>query len=528
MEGWARLGIQAADTVITIRQSLAGLLRDIPNAERDYHDVISRSIEEIPDPTLPSALRTALTDLDPTQLVTHLRRLLEAGIPWMSERGIRRVALLAAPRPQFGTVRPLDPASLEGDIYWRLYLAVLGHPAQVNPEEVIPIISRLPMPIVDDLIDMGVMGQDDKPWDYRKDRHEAIYLRARLAPLSISHTDAEHLGWQESMARHAFLNGEAVTGDEVLEKLSDLYAGITDGLFDLRAALPPAQRTLLNEILEGARGGWWPEHITADRGLWRLLVEQWAASVRDDDEQRGSMASRGSELINATHSEFHAWYAFCAAYDLILAGRIDRAEKQAESLAKANDVSPSLRAEISNLLAYLAQRPDVRKHENLEKSIKLLSDIVKTSPAAEANLALIRERSVTSTNNREFWENPYFMLGVPHGDLNWNERWRELSLNYRDDIDTLSILNDAWKRISSAEKFGTPFFVLPLDPSIFNFPKERSLALLPPLQPLLRQTTTGQEDLQFIKSLSAPDLLIDFIDSQTLRTVENEKRSISP
>ncbi|MEV4372951.1 hypothetical protein AB0J71_38195 [Nonomuraea sp. NPDC049637] len=514
MEGWARLGIQATDTVIAIRQSLTWLLQDSPHAGREYHDVISRSVKEIPDATLPSALKAALIDLDPIQLVTHLRRLLEAGIPWMSERGIRRVALLAAPRPMFGTVRQLDSASLDGDIYWRLYLAVLGHPARISPEEVLPLIPELPLPIVDDLVDIGVLGQDDGPWAHRKDTYESAYLRARLVPESISRADAEHISWAENAARHAFLDGDAVMGNDLLEMLAALYTGDKVDLFALRTMLPPPQRRLINEIMDGMSVGRWPAHVTSDRELWRLLDEQWARSVQEDGGHRDSKTSRGSRLINATHGEFHAWRAFCSAYNCILDGRIDRAVQQAESLEKV-DANTDLRAEINNMLAYLAQRPDQWKDEDLEKADKLLDQVRHLHPTVEKNLDIVRNRSLISVNNRTSWENPYFILGLPHGDPAWNARWRDLSTDHRDDVEKLAACNDAWQRLHEAEKFGTPFFALPLDAATLNFPEGRSSALLPPLQPLPRRTATGQDDLQFLKSLAAPDLLIDFDDQIT-------------
>ncbi|GAA4211645.1 hypothetical protein [Microbispora amethystogenes] len=510
MEGWARLGIQAKDTVIAIRQSLTWLLQDSPEARRAYHDVISRSVEEIPDATLPSALKAALTDLDPIQLITHLRRLLEAGIPWMSERGIRRVALLAAPRPQFGTVRPLGSASLDGDIYWRLYLAVLGHPARISPEEVIPLIPKLPLPIVDDLVDIGVLGQDDGPWTYRKDTYESAYLRARLVPESITRADAEHISWAENVARHAFLDGDAVTGDDLLEILAALYAGANVDHFALRAMLPPLQRQLINDVMDGMSVGKWPEHVASDRKLWRLLDAQWARSMQEHDENRGAKTSRGSRLINATDGEFNAWRAFCATYRSILDGHIDRAVRQAESLEKADVHSDDLKAEINNMLAYLAQRPDQWKDEDLEKAETLLDRVRHLHPAVEDNLDIVHNRKLISVNNRTSWENPYFVLGLPHGDPDWNARWRDLSTDHRDDIEKLAALNDAWHRLTEAEKFGMPFFALPLDPAILEFPEGRSPALIPPLQPLPRRTETGVEDLQFLKSLAAPDLLVDF------------------
>ncbi|GGL15947.1 hypothetical protein [Planomonospora parontospora] len=510
MEGWASLGVQAADTVAAIRQALEQLLQDSRITDRNHRDVISRAVTEIPDTALPSALKAALADLDPVQLVINLHRLIEAGIPWVSDRGIRRVALLAAPRPQLGTVRPLDSTLLDGDLYWRLYLAILGHPAQIHPEETIPIISQLPLPIVDDLIDMGVIGREDEPWEHREDSQEAVYLRARLAPESISRADAEHIGWKENVARHDFLNGEPVNGDELLEKLAALYTGDTDSFFDLRTVLPPAQRSLLDEILEGARIGRWPQHVTADRGLWGLLVEQWAASVRESDEQHGSDASRGSRLINATHSEFHSWYVLCVVYNWILAGQVEWAIEQAKSLEKIKSTSPSLQVEINNLLAYLAQKPNEQRYEDLTKAEKLLSEVRDLHPSIRNNLTLVQDRRMLSMNDRTSWENPYFTLGLPHGSPDWNEQWQKLSVAYRDDIEKSSIINEALERIQAARKFGSHFFSLPLEPEIMHIPKARSGALIPPLSPLSRQTTTNQDELQFIKSLTAHLLIEDF------------------
>lgn len=433
-----------------------------------------------------------------------MARLAAAGVPWISERGLTKTILLTEARPTADATGPLPHEVWEGALHWRLYLAVLGHPAPLVVQEIAAELRQLPLSLIDDLIDTGVLGSDDQPWKQRSDPREASYLRARLVPEAVTSEEAVELRWAESVARHAYLAGAEQTGDAVLDMLIDLHRADRSRLFDLRAALPAQQRALLQDIIEGAQVGRWPDAVTADRGLWGLLTAQWTASISSD-------ATR-ARPIDPHHGDFHAWRAYCAAYERILAGDIDGAVRQTALFEGTNVSDERLSAEIDNVRAYLAMRPDEHRHEDLGRAEEFLEGIADAHADARSNLALVRKRRQIRVNDRESWENPYFVLGLRNGDAEWTPQWRELSRLHRDDVDALARVNQAWQRIRDSEQTAA-FFKVPLNDDVLDAPLHRSSALLPPLSALARRTITTADDLSFVKALAAPDLLSEFDDT---------------
>src|SRR5690606_27578862 len=116
--------------------------------------IIRAALTGPPPRVLPVAVKAALATLAPARLIAHLDRLLQAGMPWMSETGMRRVQVLAAEHPRAGEVSLPGADLLDGPAEWRIYLAALGHPARVRPDEITPVLPRLPLAVVDDLIDL--------------------------------------------------------------------------------------------------------------------------------------------------------------------------------------------------------------------------------------------------------------------------------------------------------------------------------------------------------------------------------------
>ncbi|WP_344950725.1 hypothetical protein [Actinomadura miaoliensis] len=508
-EAWGRLGVHGADTIAAIRDATWQLLEELPDADR--HPSLREAVDTLPTAEFPALVHAALADLEPFRLLSNLIRLGEAGIPWLSEQGLTKALLLAAARPSAHEIGPLPAPLLDGAVPWRLYLAVLGHPVRLSVDEIRRELEQLPLALLDDLIDSGVLGRADQPWAQRSEPLEASYLRARLLPEEVSAEEAAALEWSEAIARHAYLSGAAQTGDAVLDMLISLYSGDRSHHFELRAVLPPEQRNLLQEIMAGTQIGNWPDSITSDRGLWSLLAAQWSASL-DADKGRG-------RLINPTFSPFHTWYAYRAAYHRILDGDIDGALRQADAFTDFEPHDERAKIEITNLRAYLAMRPDEHRHEDLDRAERLLIGIAGDHPQARANLAIVQQRKAIRANDRESWENPYFVLGIPHESPEWTSRWRELSRQYRDDVKEQARVNDAWRRIQEAERTGETFFKLPSDDDFLQEHRTRSAALIPPLAPLPRRTVTGEDELDIIKRLAAPDLLTEF--DSTLRGDQN-------
>jgi hypothetical protein len=503
VEAWAHLGVQGADTITAVRDATRLLIADLPDPDR--YAVLQNAVSAPPTSDFPSVLRAALGDLEPYRLIGNLARLGAAGVPWISELGLAKTLLLAEAWPSAETIGPLPTRLWEGTVPWRLYLAVLGHPVQLGVEEIAQELERMPLTLVDDLIDGGVLGPADRPWEHRHDPLEASYLRARLVPEKVSLDEVTDLQWPEAIARHAYLAGAAETGDAVLDMLITLHQGDRSHLFELRAALPDQQRMLLQEITAGAQVGHWPKAIAADRSLWDLLAAQWTTSILQN--------KRRDRPVNPSLGAFHSWRAYCAAYERILDGDIEGAVRQADAFHATEEASDRASAEINNLRAYLALRPDERRREDLERAERLLSKISGELLQVSANLALVQRRMDIRVNDRESWENPYFVMGLAHGDPDWTARWRELSRRFRDDVDALARVNEAWKRIQDAERSGATFFKVPLDDDFLRASPTRSPVLIPPLAPLPRRTVTSEDDLRIVKTLAAADLLTEFDDT---------------
>ncbi|ADG88257.1 hypothetical protein [Thermobispora bispora] len=474
-----------------IRRALSTLLEE-GKVSADDAAIIRAALTGPPPRVLPVAVKAALATLAPARLIAHLDRLLQAGMPWMSETGMRRVQVLAAEHPRAGEVSLPGADLLDGPAEWRIYLAALGHPARVRPDEITPVLPRLPLAVVDDLIDLGVVGRDEEPWNMRGDAGERLYLRARLIPRSLSRDDARRLGWAELDRWHAFLAGEDLDGDDVYAMLARFWQGHAD--IRLRASLPPEQRPLFDEIMRGAQTGHWPAHITAERGFWALLMALWSPAG----------------LINPKAGEFHAWRAAHQAYRWILARDLRKAREQAELLVDAarqvrggrHLVSRQLRAEIHNMAAYLAQET-----EELDRAIRLLDEVADVYPEVTENIRRLKERRSLPRNRREYWENPYLMLGLPHGAPGWEATWRRLRKEFDDDLDRLTMINEAKRRLTHADRHGADFYVLPLEEKNLQAPRRRSPRLAPPLEPLPRRTQSEPRDFRMLRNAAARTLL---------------------
>ncbi|MBB5773736.1 hypothetical protein [Nonomuraea jabiensis] len=495
---WADLGLHGRDTIENLKRGLRDLLERSPGAPEQDRLTVEEAILSAPGPDLPHAVRGLLSAMTPLRLVEALNNLVQAGMPWLSIQGERHAQLLAMDLPGMGAMKRLSDEFLDGGPGWRCYLAALGHPARVAADEIGQVVPRVPLTVVDDLIDLGLIGAEDQPWRLMGDPGEGVYVRARLAPETITRADAGQLQWSEMERRHAFLDGADLDGDDVYGMLAGLWRGEVD--VRLRGQLPVEQQTLLDQMQHGAQVGRWPQELINDHALWGALAALWTPS----------------EAIEAKLSEFHTWRGLYVCYLHILVGNFKKASAQIEKLLEAAATKDQHGgwlldqcsfAEVHNMGAYLAQR-----NNELELAIKLLSDkdVVSDETAAQ-NLALIRKRRETLVNDREDWQNPYLALGLAHGDPDWKEQYRALLRIVRGNTEREAAINRAERRLRRATS-ETQFFVVPLSEDIFLPPSDgRSSALLPPVEPLLRRTPASMSaDFLTLRERAAEELLAEF------------------
>jgi hypothetical protein len=347
-----------------------------------------------------------------------------------------------------------------------------------------------PLGTVDDLIDAGMVTRDDEPWELRSDQREQDYLRARLAPELVDRNTAEAIGWQQFLQRQRFLDGECVEDEEggLYDLLQRAAEGDTSVVKELEYVLPRALVLRLRHIKDGALTGNWEPDVLADRGLWRLMSALWEPKA----------------AVQPRRSAFHAVAALRHAYDSICAGDLKRARAQVNRFLDHEDGDPLQNAEAWNMSAYLALLD-----EDLDSALIALTRVVGFQPAAEPNLVLVKHRRTTPRNDRPHPSNPYLELGLPHQSAVWKQRYRDLRREFAHDREEAARLNRAMRRIQQAEQGEdwSDFFVLPLNESVFGLPDDPPATLVPPVEPMPRQTASHDpDDAEIVRRRAVADL----------------------
>ncbi|MFG2979433.1 hypothetical protein ACGFYY_41415 [Streptomyces sp. NPDC048331] len=497
---WRKAGVFGAEAVARVEDLLRGLL-DSAEAQDETRrwgaDTIRACLDGQPAPQLLPAIKALLEAAEPGRAIAQTAAVLsvvhEAGLPWLSPAGERRLAVIAGavPAADLGAADlPLaeeDPAgafALQQALDRRSLDELTVHQLEA-------VVPWAPLGVVDDLIEAGVLDRGHQPWSMRADAGEQSYLLARLAPEKTDIALARSLGWDEPAEREAFLAGAPV--QSAPGSLYDLLQRITDGetevLKELEELMPRELVLRLRKVREGAMTGSWDPDIPADRGLWRLMCALW--------EPRAA--------VNPARGPYYALVALRHAYDLICQGERKKAQAQVDKLVDYDGVPAEHAAEAWNMFAYLALLDD-----NLDLAYVSLARVARTDRRVEENLALLERRRGTRRNDRDQPANPYLELGLPHKSEHWKHQWRERRRADRDDLDLAAQANWAKLRIEQAERTEdwSDFFVLPLDPAALRLPMVRPKSLIPRLAAMPRRTThRAAADLAAVRDRAIADLL---------------------
>ncbi|MFE7753327.1 hypothetical protein [Streptomyces sp. NPDC057428] len=309
------------------------------------------------------------------------------------------------------------------------------------------LLAWAPLTVIDDLVDHGGLLAEDAPWKIR-DEQEGLYLRARLAPERLTDEEAERLDWQAYLRRKSFLRGETLTRQEPDDVWDLLYDVVLDGdaaaLESLDAVLPRAQQIELRDLKSGALSGQWPPSMGEDRGLWHLMATLW----------------KPRELVDAGRSPFYAHVAVNRAYDLVKAGEMEAATRQAHSLTRGGSgrkISAELTQEGYAIAAYAAVEQSERSksatgRDRLLDSAKEYAEkaAAQGGAVAERNLRLLQAWRETRRNHRGPFSNPFLQIGLDHGADGWEERCRGIFRQWEGDAKAQSALNLAEERIRGA------------------------------------------------------------------------------
>ncbi|MFH9263321.1 hypothetical protein ACH4KN_03515 [Streptomyces sp. NPDC017546] len=481
---WRKVGVLGAQAV-TRAHTMLRQLADL--AHEAAHDALADALRDEPDDRLLPAVRAVLERADPAAVAATLTEVHAGGFLWLSEVGEQRLTALTA-----GDDRLTVPGSEDPSGAFALLAAFAAESTAAFPSRMLPrVLPWIPLSVLDDLIDAGVVGPEHQPWQYRAEETDHAYLKARLVPDQVTAEQATTLEWTARERRNAFLaGGEPLpsAGDvyDLLERVADGDASVVK---ELERELPRDLVLRLRRLLDGVAVGNWDRDIWEDRGLWRLIFALWEPKA----------------AVNPSRSPLHALMALRQAYDLLCMNDLARASAQIDKLVSYEAADPACRAEALNFHAYT-----LLLQEQLDAAALVLEGIHDAHERAESNLRMLRRRQAVQRNDRPAASNPYLDLGLPHGAPSWTTRYRDLRREHVRDLDTSARLNNAMKRIRDAERDEdwSGFFVLPLDLDVFELPDEVPVTLVPPLAPLTRRTAShSPEGLGLVRQRAVADLL---------------------
>ncbi|MER6141525.1 hypothetical protein ABT174_15855 [Streptomyces sparsogenes] len=509
---WRWLGVgggEAIEAVLAMLTEVVGAT-GVPEAERA---ILKQALEGDPDrENLMPAVHAGLSALPPESVLGHLRSLWAGGVRWLNEAGLERCRLLCSTAPSLDLLGKRAHAVSGGPAFSLFATAATRGAIPVPNRFLDELLPWAPLSVVDDLIDHGGLMPEDAPWR-RRDEQEGLYLRARLAPDRVTSEEAERLEWQDYLRRQSFLRGETLVRQEPEDVWDLLYDVVMDGdvtaMDALDAALPRPQQIEFRDLKSGALSGQWAPSMTEDRGLWLLMANLW----------------RPREPVDAGRSPFYALIALNRAYDLVKAGDLEAAARQARSLVRGSVNNRKVPAELVQegyaIAAYAAvgQSEQLDSPTGRDKLLEAAEEYAERASeqggaVAERNLRLLRAWRGTRRNDRGPFSNPFLDIGLEHGAGGWEERCREIFREHEGDARAQSELNMAEERIRGAlrgEAGWDVFYQLPLDRSRYVMPSQVPQHLVPPVEAMPRRTAgTSGGELEAIRARAAVELLDDF------------------
>ncbi|MFJ3336852.1 hypothetical protein [Streptomyces sp. NPDC086766] len=376
------------------------------------------------------------------------------------------------------------------------------------------LVERLPLPVVDDLIDQGCLRANDAPHTWPEQTEHVRYVRARLDPGRLDDADIEALDWQDEECRRILAAGgtiEPVDGRHDEWSLrSALLSGQVPVLDAVRSSeyeeLPRDLADLVASLRRIREGGGVDTRLGHDRSLFGLL-EDCLPDGRLVSGRTPFHFWAGTRRLYRLLDDVH-WVMACEPQDT---DRVVRATLQQaavlrnpESRGAAGSADREARA-VQAYLTYLYARPGER--DRLDQGVGLLEDVLKRGGRRRGGVGGEQRRRMNTLSELlqalrfkskpQDVLNPYFALCVEHGSSEWGQGWRDLRRQVPpEQLEYINGAKDRIRRIETTRRLGgesEALCELPLDEQFLWVPDVRGELLSPGPQPLERRTPPSSE-----------------------------------
>ncbi|MGW4227791.1 hypothetical protein ACWEF9_00640 [Streptomyces sp. NPDC004980] len=465
-----------------------------------------------PEASLVADVCGLLSDTAPLTALKHLVELAACGLPVLGEDQRTRAEALCSGRLPAPAVDP-DPVDA-----WQLHLEAVeadGH-ATLSTAAWQRLVERLPLAVVDDLIDGGRLRRQlgTHTWPVQSGR--VRHVTARLSPEQLGDTEVAALDWEDEECRRILRSGggvEAIEGRHDQWSLrSVLLGGDVSVLDDVEAfpdRMPDDLAGLVSSLQEVRRGGPVGRQLGQDRSLFGLLEDCVPSGVLISgrtDFHYWAGTRRMHRLLDDVH-----WVMACEPERMQDALRATTQQALAvrnnESRGPAGKADREARA-VQAYLSFLVAGPNDK--DRFDRGIGLLEDVLKRGGTRRGgvdgeerrHMASLSEllQSLRQGSKPQAVLNPYLALCVEHGSAEWRQGWRDLRGQVAPDrLEYINGAKDRVQRIETARRLGQEpeaVYVLPLNERFLWVPGVRNNILQPDPQPMERRTGASNEEEQ--------------------------------
>lgn len=385
--------------------------------------------------------------------------------------------------------------SAAADSTWQLYTDYerLSQHGALPAEAQEQLLVRLPLPVVDDLIDTGGITSKAVPHDGPR----SLYLQARLTPARVDDAGLDALGWDSEKERRAFWLRLARGDIAVLDEPG--FRG-TD------------ERALAAELRQIGASGVIPDDFAGREWLWCAL-ERLAPQAQVD--LRRSKRFTGWFMVRRLHRTLLAAHRAELQQTGKAGALLRRAWEEATALERVWSVASW---EAKNVLAYLLVingEGGPRYDEALETLSPAHVRGVREDALSSSGRANLESNRAVLRQLQQRWEddhvlNPYVVLGVrDHApEAVWKGQWRKLRAEL--DEDGEAAVNQAKDAIQAQERghAAVPVFTLALMPQKWAAPEAGTSRGIHGAEPMPRHTQSPTPDERdFARTEAARDIV---------------------